>query len=152
MNQKDAYIRQVKRALTGSRRQKEDILRDLEEAFASGLEHGESEAQVAERLGPPEELAANFQEIPEGSGSRRRISQKRWAAGLLVLALAAFGIWFYIQSQRLPLGVIGQANASTWIMVEGPAWDWIPMILLPVAGLAALAAAIVITVRLFRHR
>ena len=60
----ESYIRQVKKHLALPRRQKREVLRDLEEIFASAVEHGETEAQAAERLGPPEDhartLAAQF--------------------------------------------------------------------------------------------
>lgn len=36
------YIKEVKRELSVPRRAKKEIVRDLEEAFASALEHGES--------------------------------------------------------------------------------------------------------------
>ena len=43
MNAKEQYIRQVKKALTVPRAKKNEILRDLQEAFDSALEHGETE-------------------------------------------------------------------------------------------------------------
>ena len=39
---KESYIQQVKRHLTLTRKQKQEVLRDLEEIFASALEHVES--------------------------------------------------------------------------------------------------------------
>ena len=54
---KQQYIRQVKKALNLPREQKAEVLRDLDEAFASALEHGETERQVIERLGTPEDIA-----------------------------------------------------------------------------------------------
>lgn len=151
MSRKDEYLRQVRRALTVSRRQKAEILRDLEEAFASGREHGETEEQVAERLGAPEEFAACIQEQLDPPGQRQH-RQRLCIGTLLFLALAAFALWFYLQSLRFPKGIIGQANSTTTIWVSGPAWDLLPMILLPVAGLAALAAAIFFTLRYFRKK
>ena len=53
MNAKEQYIRQVKKALTVPRAKKDEILRDLQEAFDSALEHGETEQEVIERLGSP---------------------------------------------------------------------------------------------------
>ena len=55
---KEEYIRQVRKHLSLPRKRKQEVLRDLEEIFDSGAEHGETEQQVAERLGPPEEYAA----------------------------------------------------------------------------------------------
>ena len=54
---KQQYIRRVKKALNLPREQKAEVLRDLDEAFASALEHGETERQVIERLGTPDEFA-----------------------------------------------------------------------------------------------
>ena len=54
---KEEYIRRVKGHLPLPRQQKREVLRDLEEIFASAGEHGESEAQVLDRLGSPEEYA-----------------------------------------------------------------------------------------------
>lgn len=153
MSRKDEYIRQVRRTLSVSPSQKTEILRDLEEAFSSGREHGETEEQVAERLGAPREFAACVQEQLESPGQRQRRHRQKVCIGvLLFLALSAFAFWFYLQSLRFPTGVIGQANAMTFISVSGPAWDLLPMILLPLAGLAALAAAIFFVLRYFRGR
>ena len=58
---KQQYIRRVKKALNLPREQKAEVLRDLDEAFASALEHGETERQVIE-------LSAN------SSGWARRMS------------------------------------------------------------------------------
>ena len=65
---KESYIQQVKRHLTLTRKQKQEVLRDLEEIFASALEHGESEDQVIARLGTPEEYARSV----EGPLEKRR--------------------------------------------------------------------------------
>ena len=54
------YIKQVKRELSVPRGRKKEVLRDLEEAFASAKEHGESEAEVIARLGTPQEFAEQF--------------------------------------------------------------------------------------------
>lgn len=42
--------------------EREDILNDYEEHFRIGLEMGKSEAEIADSLGSPEELAASFTE------------------------------------------------------------------------------------------
>ena len=54
---KKQYIRQVRKALHIPRSAKTEVVRDLQEIFASAAEHGESEQQVAERLGTPREFA-----------------------------------------------------------------------------------------------
>ena len=45
-----------------SPQEREDILNDYEEHFRIGLEMGKSEAEIADSLGSPEELAASFTE------------------------------------------------------------------------------------------
>lgn len=56
---REVYIKQVKKELLLPKKQKQIVLRDLEEMFASAKEHGESEQQVIERLGSPKEFVIN---------------------------------------------------------------------------------------------
>ena len=48
---KEQYIRQVEKHLTLPRKAKQEVIRDLNEIFASALENGETEQQVIDRLG-----------------------------------------------------------------------------------------------------
>ena len=59
---REVYIKQVKKELLLPKKQKQIVLRDLEEMFASAKEHGESEQQVIERLGAPKEFVINTEE------------------------------------------------------------------------------------------
>ena len=43
---KEQYIRQVEKHLTLPRKAKQEVIRDLNEIFASALENGETEQQV----------------------------------------------------------------------------------------------------------
>ena len=54
---KEQYIKQVEKELSLTRKAKKEVVRDLNEVFASALEHGETEQQVIERLGTPKEFA-----------------------------------------------------------------------------------------------
>lgn len=54
---KEQYIKQVKKELSLPRKVKKEVLRDLNEVFASALEHGETEQQVIQRLGTPRKSA-----------------------------------------------------------------------------------------------
>ena len=89
MNAKEQYIRQVKKALTVPRAKKDEILRylqpitggetggiprDLQEAFDSALEHGETEQDVIEQLGPPAEFAGD---IEDQRGIKRKNTGKQ---------------------------------------------------------------------------
>lgn len=133
---KEEYIRRVGRLLALPRRQKREVLRDLEEIFASAAEHGETEAQAAERLGPPEDyartLAAQF--------PRRGVGKALLG---LVLSAASCGVcaalFAWRQSMSLPGNAIGGAVGSTGIQVAG-GFDLSPALLV-LAGVALVLAA-----------
>lgn len=133
---KDTYIRQVKKRLSLPRRQKKEVLRDLEEIFASAAEHGETEAQAAERLGLPEEYARML----EGQFPRRGVGRT-----LLGLALSALvcgvcaALFAWRQSMALPEDAIGGAVGATGIQLAG-GFGLSPALLLA-AGAALVAAA-----------
>lgn len=138
---KQQYIRRVKKALNLPREQKTEVLRDLDEAFASALEHGETERQVIERLGTPDEFADSIHEqlgiaCPDRRGRKRRICI---ALTALVSAIA-FAIAFFMRAERPAQNIIGQADAMTNIQIVGSGVDmfWLMIAL----GCIALAAAI----------
>lgn len=138
---KQQYIRQVKKALKLPREQKAEVLRDLDEAFASALEHGETERQVIERLGTPDEFADSIHEqlgiaCPDRRGRKRRICI---ALTALVSAIA-FAIAFFMRAERPAQNIIGQADAMTNMQIVGSGVDmfWLMIAL----GCIALAAAI----------
>ena len=54
---RETYIRKVKKQLDCSVKEKEEIVRDLQEIFDSGKEHGKSESQVIKQLGKPQAYA-----------------------------------------------------------------------------------------------
>ena len=54
---KEQYMKQVEKELNLSRKAKAEVVRDLNEIFASAAEHGETEQQVIERLGTPKAFA-----------------------------------------------------------------------------------------------
>ena len=147
---RENYIEQVNRNLVVSRKKKKEIIRDLQEAFASALEHGETEQQVIERLGGPVDFADS---IHEQFGINRIAKQKRkkqcQIAIALVVAIAAFAVGIIIMISRFSDNVIGQANAMTNIQIRGPAVD--PLILFMTISVIALWAAIALIVR-FSHK
>lgn len=94
---KEHYIKQVKRELLISRRQKNDVLRDLDEVFTSAMEHGETEQQVIERLGSPKDFAISTE---EQLGIDRTALRKRnniifiiISIGVSVLAFVLFAVF-----------------------------------------------------------
>ena len=50
---KEQYIKQVEKELSLPRKMKKEVVRDLNEVFASAMEHGETEQQIIQRLGTP---------------------------------------------------------------------------------------------------
>ena len=54
---RETYIRKVKKQLDCSVKEKEEIVRDLQEIFDSGKEHGKSESQIIKQLGKPQAYA-----------------------------------------------------------------------------------------------
>ena len=116
---KEQYIKQVEKELCLPRNEKKEVVRDLNEVFASALEHGETEQQVIERLGTPKEFAEN---TAEQLGIDSTASQKRKgiisSIVALVTAITAFVICATAKVGKVPDGSIGQADAQTNIQVE----------------------------------
>ena len=98
---KEQYIKQVEKELSLTRKAKKEVVRDLNEVFASALEHGETEQQVIERLGTPKEFAENTAEqlgIDSAAPQKRKGIISSVAA--LVVAVAAFVIYATTQSGK----------------------------------------------------
>ena len=110
---KDNYIRSVLRAISLPRSRKKEIRRDLEEAFASAREHGESEAAVIDRLGAPEDFARSL------AGSPRRSPSFKAAVVLLIPALLCLLICAAALMQTPSEAIIGGAVSVTGITVLG---------------------------------
>ena len=144
---KQEYIQQVGRALPLPGKQKREVLRDLEELFASAAEHGETEAQVLDRLGSPEEYA---KEVLAQTGFVPKPGKA--ALGLALSALVCgvcLALFLWSQSGRLPEDAIGGAMGSTGIQVAGGV-DLSPLLL---AGAAVgLMGAVFFALWLLRKR
>ena len=124
---KEQYIKQVEKELSLTRKAKKEVVRDLNEVFASALEHGETEQQVIERLGTPKEFAENTAEqlgIDSAAPQKRKGIISSVAA--LVVAVAAFviyattmldaGVWpvnEYTEGLPVPSGTVGWAMLDT---------------------------------------
>lgn len=147
---KEQYIRRVKRALNGSRRVKKEVIRDLNEIFASAAAHGEAEEQVIERLGAPEEFAGSAAESlgldVAARRNRRGLISCVVSAVVAALALAAYA---GIRLNSVPDGAIGQADAMTGIQIEG-ALRFDASQIMAVLGGIALALAIFQMIRALR--
>lgn len=147
---KETYIQQVKQELSLPKKKKEAIARDLREAFACALEHGETEQQVIERLGSPAEFARGVQEQLDTNPARGQ----KWRNCLSIILPLVAGIVLLLlgiapRLNPVPPNAIGQANAQTLIQVRGPAID--PHTLfLALACLCFLATGLVLARRLHR--
>lgn len=142
---KQEYIQQVGRALPLPGKQKREVLRDLEELFASAAEHGETEAQMISRLGTPAEYA---KEVLAQTGFVPKPGKA--ALGLALSALVCgvcLALFLWSQSGRLPEDAIGGAMGSTNISVAG-GFDLSPLLL--VAAAVGLVCAVWFTWRLRR--
>lgn len=140
---KEQYIKQVEKELSLTRKAKKEVVRDLNEVFASALEHGETEQQVIERLGTPKEFAEN---TAEQLGIDSAAPQKRKG---IISSVAAFVIYATTQSGKVPDGAIGQADAMTNIQVEGAFGFDASQIILAV-GVIAVTIAIIQIIRTVR--
>lgn len=146
---KDAYIKKVKKNLMIPASKRKAVLRDLEEAFASAAEHGETEQQVIARLGTPEQFAAGIEE-QLGIDHAKRLKTRTiiWTTICLVVAVIGFFVYLTIRQQQElngALGIIGGADGPTAIIVSGPGFD-VPLVMLVIA-VAALVLAVVAIIR-----
>ena len=88
---KETYIQQVKQELSLPKKKKEAIARDLREAFACALEHGETEQQVIGRLGTPREFAeSTAEQLGIDITTSRNQKSRIWGIAALTAAAAAF--------------------------------------------------------------
>ncbi len=142
----EKYIMQVKKALVVSGRAKKEVLRDLKEIFASAREHGESEEQVIGRLGSPEEFADN---INEQMGVSRteclRLRRRRQITVVSIFAVLALAAGLLSRFSSVPNDAIGYSDSMTSIKIESARLD-VPMLLV-VIGIAAMAVAVIMTIR-----
>ena len=145
---KKQYIRQVRKDLHIPRSAKTEVVRDLQEIFASAAEHGESEQQVAERLGTPREFADRTAEQFGFDPAARRRQNRLLQIAISLAVAAAFALYAAAAAQRVPPGAIGQADAMTNIRIEGAGFD--VTLLLLAAGVLAAAFAILQLIRAAR--
>jgi len=116
---KDTYIKAVSKHLKLGRSQKKDVLRDLDEMFTSGLEHGDTETVIMERLGSPEEFAQNtrMQFQPNSNAVRRR---KGMIGAVLFLVAALLNLFAgrCTNMQFIPASAIGGSDGPTSIYLK----------------------------------
>ena len=146
----ERYVKQVQKELRGSRKLKQEVARDLREAFESAAEHGETGEQLAARLGEPRAFAAN---VAEGAGGRRRRGRKGTAGVCVLSAVSAACLVPALLSvfRQTPPNVIGQADGTTLIFVTGSPNVNLPALLLSV-GCAAAVGAVLLAVSVRKRK
>lgn len=147
---KEEYIKQVEKELFLPRKTKKEVMRDLNEAFASALEHGETEQQVIQRLGTPKEFAdSTAEQFGIDNTSSKKHKGIISALVALIIAAIAFSIYAVTQLGKVPEGTIGQANATTNIQIQGALGIDVSQITLAV-GFAAAIIAVLLIIRTIR--
>ena len=137
---KEDYIKQVQKELYLTRAHTKEVLRDLDEAFESAAQHGESVESVIARLGTPHEYAGAVNEQFASEVLKRHVRRKAFTLLIALAAVLCVCIFMYAQQQRSADGVIGQADAATQIFVGGgtvdPVWLFLAVgILLAIVAL-----------------
>lgn len=150
---REQYIKQVKKELAVSRKLKYEILRDLNEAFDSAAEHGETEEQVIDRLGTPKNFVENIEETADFNWAQYRKRRKKliWICCLCGIAIFCFIAGLIASNSVLPDNVIGQADAMTLITVNG----FLPFDIstpLLITGSAFTVVAAILIIGLFRKK
>lgn len=98
---KERYIKHVKKELHLPREAKNEVLRDLNEIFASAVEHGETEQQVIERLGTPKEFAdSTAEQFGVDNKKKRRVVGAAIIVAAVIILIVIMGIWSPVVFQR----------------------------------------------------
>ena len=142
---REKYIKQVEKELHIPHKAKKEVVRDLNEIFASALENGETEQQVIERLGSPKEFAESTAE-QLGIDITALRKQKGGILGIvaLVIAVIAFVIYGTTHAGDIEPGTIGQADAMTNIQIAG---SFDVSLLILVIGVVATIFAVIQIIR-----
>ncbi|MBR1757492.1 MAG: hypothetical protein IJ744_02030 [Lachnospiraceae bacterium] len=139
---KDQYIMQVRKMLSVSQKKKHEIIRDLEEIFASAREHEESDQEVIDRLGSPQDYVESIQaqlEIRPRS-IKKNLLPVYIASFIGILFLVIFAISFIVRTKTK--GIIGQAVSTTSIVLNTSLYSWLPIMLLALGIMIMIAVLI----------
>lgn len=153
LQEAELNIKQVEKELSLPHKAKKEVVRDLNEVFASALEHGETEQQVIQRLGTPKEFADSTAEqfgIDNASSKKRKGIFSALVA--LIVAVVAFSIYAVTRLGKAPEGAIGQADATTNIQIESALGFDVLQIILAVGFAAAVIAVLLIIRTIHKNR
>lgn len=150
---REEYIKKVTKELSVSRNQKREIIRDLNEAFDSAKEHGETEKQVIDRLGTPKDFAESMEEIIGFNRAQYRKRRKKLLAVYCSCGIAVFCLIsaFVAKHSALPDNIIGQADSMTQIRVNG-FWPFDIWSALLTIGLVFAIVAVALMIGLTRKK
>ena len=97
-------------------KEKEEIVRDLQEIFDSGKEHGKSESQIIKQLGKPQAYA---QALGGGRQTMPLSGTRKVAAGFLAVG-GLFCLYALGESLRfrMPKNAIGGGFSITMIVLK----------------------------------
>ena len=149
------YISRVRRKLTLPHGKKKEVMRDLEEIFATAAARGESEAETISRLGAPDEYARETEAAFGVDGARlrrKRLAVFAFAFAFVAVVALAFAVVAGYGAQRIPEGAIGYAETMTDIEVEGAVFDVYAAALGAGAVAACAAIALGVTASITRKR
>lgn len=149
---KEQYIKQVEKELSLPHKAKKEVVRDLNEVFASALEHGETEQQVIQRLGTPKNLQTALQSSLVLITPHQKRKGIISALVALIVAVVAFSIYAVTRLGKAPEGAIGQADATTNIQIESALGFDVLQIILAVGFAAAVIAVLLIIRTIHKNR
>lgn len=140
---REKYIKQVEKELHIPDKAKKEVIRDLNEIFASALENGETEQQVIERLGNSKEFARNTAE-QLGIDLATLHQQKAVISSIIAffVAVLAFVIYGMTRAGHIEPGIIGQANAMTNMQIAGGLSMDISLLIFAIGIVATIVAVI----------
>lgn len=148
---KRQYMRKVEKNLIIPREMKRDVLERLEESFAAAGEQGETEEQVANRLGSPVIFA---REVTENIGltdrQKRTISCQRTLRKFILAVgfLAIIATIAAIVPKVPPIDAIGYADGPTDIIVVGGIGPILPIVICAVLwGILAILSICFIIIK-----
>ena len=96
MNQK-TYIQKVYRQLRCTKAKKREIAKQLESDISSAIENGENMEQICERMGSPQEVAADFNEnLSEEEKKKAKRNKRITIAGIIIVVVLFLGLLGYL--------------------------------------------------------
>lgn len=135
---KRKYLKKLRRELKRRGVAYKDVIADISEAFDSASDLGETEEDVAARLGDAAALAARY---PSKARIKIPLGLKIAALASALSAFAAGAVLLFSETGKAPGDAIGYAESTTDIHVTGGVGSSIWLIVCGVCACVALLAA-----------